>query len=94
MMSYSNASVYKPDQPERKSGVMKIQRRVSPPLSPLERTGNIYKNSAGNSIIKIPQGKKNTAAAPGPIFLELAGRFWQNIIELNNPNAFEGGQKT
>ena len=93
-MSYNNASVYELDQPERKSGVMKIQRRVSSPLSPLERTGNIYKNSAGNSIIKIPPGKKNIAAGGRVYFVELAGRFWQNIEQLNNSNAFEGGKKT
>jgi hypothetical protein len=68
MMSYNNASVYELDQPERKSGVMKIQRRVSPPLSPLERTENIYKNSAGNSIIKMSPGKKNTGSAFRLIF--------------------------
>jgi hypothetical protein len=71
MMSYSNASVYELDQPERKSGVMKIQRRVSPPLSPLERTGNIYKNSAENSIIKIPPGKKTLRRADGSILWNL-----------------------
>jgi hypothetical protein len=56
---------------ERKSGMVKIQWRVSPPLSPLEQMGKIYKNSAGNSIIKYPVTKKNAGSAGQPIFWKL-----------------------
>jgi hypothetical protein len=50
---------------ERKSGMVKNQADMSPPHSPLELIDNIYKNSAGNSIINISSGKKNRAGLSG-----------------------------
>jgi hypothetical protein len=54
MMSYNSASVYEPDPPERKSGMVKNPVESVSSTLPLEQTCNIYKNSAGNSIIKCP----------------------------------------
>jgi len=68
-----------------------IQRRVSPPLSPLELTANIYKNSAGNSIIKYLAGQKKCSGGRPAYFLDIAFHFWQNIPPLCNSIPFEGG---